>query len=174
MRTAARAKARSGRVRWAARIVGAGLTATAALGIAAGPALAQAGPPSDQGVQPVLSPDMNPPVSCPTGATGFRVEEPAVGTTNVPIPGDDAKTFELTVTNTDQGQVFSFHIPDDAQRAAVQVTAKGGNVGANVYTYDSMRFPNGEVIDGSLHAPINPSNKFADLSHIDFCLIPCP
>ncbi|MEU8028332.1 hypothetical protein [Streptomyces sp. NPDC049099] len=150
------------------RLVGAGMTAVAALGVAAGPASAQAGPPSDAGVQPVEVED-NPPVSCPAGATGFRVEDPTTGT--VSIPGDG--TFQLTVTDTTAGQVFSFSIPATDQRAAVKVTAKGGTGGANVYTYDSTTgFPTGITMDGSLHAPINPSGKFADLSHIDFCVIP--
>ncbi|OIJ86113.1 hypothetical protein BIV25_42225 [Streptomyces sp. MUSC 14] len=107
-------------------------------------------------------------MSCPTGATGFRVDNPTTGP--VSIPGDG--TFGLTVSNSSQGQVFSFTIPASDHRAAVKVTAKGGNA-ANVYTYDSTTgFPNGIAADGSLHAPINPSGKFADLSHIDFCVIP--
>ncbi|GGU75390.1 hypothetical protein GCM10010260_04340 [Streptomyces filipinensis] len=139
-----------------------------ALGIAASPALAQAGPPSDAGVQPIEVDD-NPPVSCPTGATGFRVEDPTTGSVNIPGDGN----FTITVTDTTAGQVFSFDIPTADHRSAIKVVAKGGTGGANVYTYDSTTgFPNGITMDGSLHAPINPSGKFADLSHIDFCVIP--
>ena len=167
MRVAAGAKTQSRRLRRGARLVGVGLATTVALGIAAGPASAQAGPASDAGVQPVEVDD-NPPVSCPTGATGFRVEDPTTGT--VSIPGDGS--FQITVTDTPQGQVFSFNIPPNDHRAAVKVTAKGGTGGANVYTYDSAAgFPDGIAADGSLHTPINPSGKYADLSHIDFCVI---
>ncbi|MER6573837.1 hypothetical protein ABT288_48875 [Streptomyces sp. NPDC001093] len=110
----------------------------------------------------------NPAVSCPMGATGFRVDNPATGP--VSIPGDG--TFQLTVSSSTDGQVFSFDIPASDHRAAVKVTAKGGD-NANVYTYDSTTgFPSGISADGSLHAPINASGKFADLSHIDFCVVP--
>lgn len=166
MRVAARAKTGPGRARWAARLVGAGLTTATALGIAAGPALADPGPPSNPGmIQPAEVGD-NPDVSCAPGETGFRVENPSTGSVN--IPGDGS--LDIIVSNTDQGQVFSFFIPDAAQRAATKVVAKGGNIGANVYTYPSP----GSTADGFLHTPINPSGKFADLSHIDFCVVPCP
>ncbi|MFI9151010.1 hypothetical protein [Streptomyces sp. NPDC053367] len=155
-------------MKWGARLIGAGLTTVAVVGFAAGPASAQPGPASDAGVQPVEV-EGNPPVSCPAGATGFRVEDPETGP--VDIPGDG--TLQLTVTDTPEGQVFSFDIPPSARRAAVEVTAKGGTGGANVYSYDaSTGFPGGIAADGSLHAPLNPSGKYADLSHIDFCVIP--
>ncbi|WP_369246698.1 hypothetical protein [Streptomyces sp. R41] len=90
----------------------------------------------------------------------------------VTIPGDG--TFQLTVSNTAQGEVFSFSIPATDHRAAVKVTATGVTGAVNVYTYDSTTgHPDGIAADGPLHAPVNPkTGLYADLSRIDFCVKP--
>lgn len=69
--------------------------------------------------------------------------------------------IEITVTmsQTDDGEEFSF----TSDWPVVKVVAKGGRVGANVYTYSP-----GVLSDSGLHAPLNPSEKWADISHIDF------
>ncbi|MGJ5751676.1 hypothetical protein [Streptomyces puniciscabiei] len=90
-------------------------------------------------------------------------------TRSVAIPGDG--NFQLTVSSTAQGQVFSFSIPTSAHRAAVRVIVTGGTAGSSVVTYDSSNgHPEGIAADGPLHAPVNSAGKFADLTRIDFCL----
>ena len=46
--------------------------------------------------------------------------------------------------------------------------AKGGN-GADSYAYDLTTVPGPNKSDGHLHAPINASGSYANLSHMDFC-----
>ncbi|MBX7546739.1 hypothetical protein [Streptomyces sp. NPDC004232] len=92
-------------------------------------------------------------------------------TGSVAIPGDGS--FKLTVSSTAQGQVFSFDIPSSAHRSVVRVTATGGTAGSTVVTYDSTTgFPDGIEAAGPLHAPVNSTGKFANLSRIDFCVKP--
>ncbi|MER6344509.1 hypothetical protein ACWC10_09450 [Streptomyces sp. NPDC001595] len=161
MRVATRAKAAS---KFGARFAGVGLTAAVALGLAAGPAAAQPGPPSDAGVQPVevpgnptfasLDPEVWGTFDCE--GTPIRIEDPQEGDVSGPV----------TITNVDDNNTFDFVIDDDF--AAIGVIVKGGP-NANVYDYR----PTGIQADENLHAPINPNNgTFYGLSHIDFCLIP--
>ncbi|MEU9476676.1 hypothetical protein [Streptomyces sp. NPDC048191] len=92
-------------------------------------------------------------------------------TESVAIPGDGS--FQLTVSSTAQGQVFSFNIPGSAHRSVVRVTATGGTAGSIVTNYDSSTgFPDGVAADGPLHAPVNSIGKYANLSRIDFCVKP--
>ncbi|KOV59301.1 hypothetical protein [Streptomyces sp. MMG1121] len=92
-------------------------------------------------------------------------------TESVAIPGDGR--FQLTVTSTTQGQVFSFNIPGSDHRSVVRVTATGSTGGSTVVTYDSTTgFPDGIAAAGPLHAPVNSTGKYANLSRIDFCIKP--
>lgn len=95
----------------------------------------------------------------PLGPGGLRIDEGD-------LPGTFTHTFmgvdiEITVTlvQTPEGEEFSF----TSDWPVVKVVAKGGNDGANVYTYSP-----GVLSDSGLHAPLNPSEKWADISHIDF------
>ncbi|MER6569217.1 hypothetical protein ABT288_24305 [Streptomyces sp. NPDC001093] len=90
-------------------------------------------------------------------------------TRSVAIPGDGS--FQLTVTSSAQGQVFSFSIPTADHRSVVKVTATGGTAGSSVYTYDSSNgHPDGIAADGPLHGPANSTGQFANLTRLDFCL----
>ncbi|WP_143079221.1 hypothetical protein [Streptomyces monashensis] len=92
-------------------------------------------------------------------------------TESVAIPGDGS--FQLTVSSATQGQVFSFNIPGTAHRSVVRVTATGGTAGSTVVNYDSTTgFPDGVAAAGSLHAPVNSTGKYANLTRIDFCVKP--
>jgi len=86
------------------------------------------------------------------GAGGYRVD---------PVSG--SYTFgdiEITITvySTPAGEVFDF----TSNTPLVKVVAKGGKLGANIYNYNP-----GVLADTGLHAPVNPSGFWADLSHID-------
>jgi hypothetical protein len=173
MRVAARSRTQSQRARWGARFLGAGLTAVVALGVAASPALAQAGPPSGAGVQPVEVPFPGGEPVCPTGSTPLRIDEPfTAGTRVASIPGDG--TLTLTIHGADN-QTFDFSINGSA--AARQVFVKGGP-NQNLYNYDTAHgFPNGVSADTGLHAPLGAGpngSLFFGLSHIDFCFVPSP
>ncbi len=193
MRVAALASTQSRRLSWGARLVGAGLTATMAFGIAAGPASAHAVPravvactsckttstPSTPGCKtcqtkpptgckPCQTP---PPPPCPTGATAIRVDDPETGP--VAIPGDG--TFQITVTESDKGEAFSFNVPSSAHRTVVRVTATGEDGGTTVKTYDSKSgYPDGIAAAGPIHAPAASDGKYEDLESIDFCVKPTP
>lgn len=105
-------------------------------------------------VDPVEVPG-NPPLT----AGGLRIDE-------ADLPGTFTHTFmgieiEITVSvvETADGMEFSFV----SDYPVTKVVAKGGNVGANVYTYSP-----GVLSDSGLHTPANPSGKWADISHLDF------
>lgn len=67
--------------------------------------------------------------------------------------------IDVVVSSSEMGEVFSF----TSSAPVVRVVAKGGTEGATVYTYDPA------VMGASgLHAPMNPSGKWADLSWIGF------
>ncbi|MFJ8588896.1 hypothetical protein ACIRD2_30165 [Streptomyces sp. NPDC093595] len=161
MRVATRGRAAS---RIGARFVGVGMITAVALGLAAGPASAQPGPPSDAGVQPVevagnptfasLDPEVWGTFNCQ--GQPIRIEDPEEGDTSGPI----------TITNIDANNTFDFEVDEDF--AVIGVIVKGGP-NANVYDYR----PTGIQADENLHAPINPNNgQFYGLSHIDFCVVP--
>jgi hypothetical protein len=92
--------------------------------------------------------------SCPAGTTELKVEPVTDGTFS-----DGTLTVTIDVRDTAAGQVFDWtsNIGVDA------VIAKGGP-NSNVYTYSPE-----STGDTGLHAPTNPSGKFAGLSHISFC-----
>lgn len=108
-------------------------------------------------VNPILV-DGNP--SCAVvapGTTEFKVEPPSGG-----VHSDGTITVTLTFSSTPDGQTFDFqsNLPLNA------VIVKGGS-NANVYVYSPP-----ETLDTGLHAPLNPSGGYANVSHISFCYDP--
>ncbi|MGH9252838.1 MAG: hypothetical protein ACRD0W_25490, partial [Acidimicrobiales bacterium] len=87
--------------------------------------------------------------------TELKVDPVADGTFT-----DGTLSVTIDVRDTDDGPVFDWtsNIGVDA------VFVKGGNVGGNHYVYDPEA-----TADTGLHAPLNPSGKWAGLSHISFC-----
>ncbi|MFI8190801.1 hypothetical protein ACIF8T_18635 [Streptomyces sp. NPDC085946] len=160
MRVATRAKTASRRARLGARFAGLGLTTAVALGLAAGPAAAQPGPPSVSGEQPIEVPG-NPDFGDLDFDCDLIVQvDPAREGTFGPVTVSD-----ITDEDEGAGQTFDFDVTGDWAVAGVIV--KGGP-NANLYDYR----PNGIGSDENLHAPINPnSGRYYGLSHIDFCLI---
>ena len=120
------------------------------------PSCASDDPTVPGGVVPVVVPG-NPEVC----EGGLKIDPGCSGTYE--IPGYPEMFVTVVVTKTECGPVFSF----DSDVAVVRVTAKGGTEGANVYDYDPPTYG-----DGYLHSPVNPSGKYAGLSHIDFCFSP--
>ena len=96
--------------------------------------------------------DGNPPL----GPGGLRVD--GAGTYTHTYMGVDIH-ITVTMLETDDGEEFAF----TSDWPVVKVVAKGGREGANIYTYSP-----GLYSDTGLHAPLNPSGKWADISHIDF------
>ncbi|WP_143684192.1 hypothetical protein [Streptomyces diastatochromogenes] len=172
-----RVTTRSKRQVWGARLACAGLTTAVALGLAVSPASAadSAGPPSQEGVQPILElpPPENP--TCDDLIPGafdfaFKVDPPTAGNHQFDAPHQDG-SVDIGLDNTDPDHVlvnFLIHGP----YAARGVIVKGGPV-ANFYDYNATDFPTGIKADALLHAAINDNNgTYYGLSHIDFCLIP--
>ncbi len=90
----------------------------------------------------------------PTHLSEYRINDPVTGTY---MYGEIE--INIVVSSTEMGEVFSF----TSSAPVVRAVAKGGTDGATVYTYDPP------VMSGSgLHAPLNPSGKWADLSWIGF------
>ncbi|KTB48430.1 hypothetical protein DEALK_12760 [Dehalogenimonas alkenigignens] len=86
---------------------------------------------------------------------GFKVDPPNSGTYNI----DGFNTVTITVYDTPDGQAFDW----TSTLGMDAVIVKGGP-DANVYYYDPESFG-----DTGLHAPVVPSGKWANLSHIEFC-----
>ncbi|MEU9053160.1 hypothetical protein AB0D37_22490 [Streptomyces sp. NPDC048384] len=173
MRVTSRAATRPTRARWGARCVGLGLTTALAVTFGAGPASAEAGPQLLAEVAPVeYTAEVNP--DC-VDINGFTLE---VDTDDAPVDGEvlnfssggEDGTITLGVTEGDQGQLLSFDFGVDSAFAAGAVIVKGSN-NANVYDYRPTMAGQIEA-DETLHAPINPSGGFADLSHVAFCIVP--
>ena len=91
----------------------------------------------------------------------FKIEPVESGTYS-----DPNSDFEVTITvnETADGQTFDF----SANLGVDAVFAKGGDTG-NLYVYDPA-----EDADVGLHAPVNASGKWANLSHISFCFTDTP
>jgi len=97
---------------------------------------------------------------------GVRIEPVRTGTyeySDMSVKSPNAPrnvVIKLTVRDTPAGEVFDF----TSNYRVASVVAKGGSADRNVYEYDPA------VISGTgLHAPMNPSGKWADLSFVDFC-----
>ncbi|MGW1952361.1 hypothetical protein ACWCPI_06295 [Streptomyces sp. NPDC001920] len=138
-----------------------GLTTAVAIGISAGPAAAAS-------VTPVLVMG-NPPLACPAGSVGFRVDPPVDTTVPVTVDGESGTVIVDFNANTTQ---VSFDTTGDI--AVRQVTVKGGP-NANRYIYDAnstpTSFPDGIAADTGLTAPPNPGGNIPTISHVDFCVI---
>jgi hypothetical protein len=78
------------------------------------------------------------------------------GTTSGPV------TVKLWIYTVDGQQFVTFEIVNGK---AGYVYVKGSS-GGNLYDYT----PAGAEWDGALHAPANASGKYADVSHVSFCL----
>ncbi|GEC04882.1 hypothetical protein SSP24_25370 [Streptomyces spinoverrucosus] len=166
MRVTIPAKSHSRRPRWAAQLVGLGLTTALAVGFAAPASALQPGPPSGSGVQPdeeqgnATFPELG--YTCPQGVR--VINNPEVGTNEFTV---DGFTVSITVRNTEGvGETFDFDIISD--HVALGVLVKGG---PNTNEYDYR--PSGIEEDTNLHAPLGagPSGSlYHDISNIEFCL----
>lgn len=87
----------------------------------------------------------------------YRIEDPSTGTYSFEVDGEIVHVT-LVITDDGDGEVLSW--TSDAPVGTVVV--KGGP-GANIYTYS------GATAGIGLHAPLNPSMKWADISWIGFC-----
>lgn len=91
--------------------------------------------------------------------------ENLVSGTNIEYWGNIKITVE--VYDTDYGQKMNFTAVDKDTNDPVKLSAvyvKGGNAGGYLYDYR----PNGTSSDTGLHTPINPSGKYAGISHVVF------
>jgi hypothetical protein len=136
----------------------------------------QAGASSEEGVQPTVIED----------DTGTTIKNPTCADVGNYLPSDDSLKFDPPVagtkTSTDgyltatvdsvytdtykgfTGQFFDWHSDRDVD----VVIAKGAD-GGDSYAYDLTMVPGPTRSDGHLHAPINASGSYANLSHMDFC-----
>ena len=101
---------------------------------------------------------------------GFITIDPVpTGTSTYSLGGSDLEIY--VYQDVSGNEYFDWEI-DPGPIYLCAVIAKGGQVGANVYFYERV-FPYYDEIDiygdQELHAPMNPSGKYAELSHITFC-----
>lgn len=163
MRVTTRTMTQSRRPRWAARLVGLGLTTALAVTFTAGPAAAVPGDPSASGEQPVEVPGNPTFATLPATITPFDCDR--IVTVDPVTAGSFGDDDEVSILNIGTDNTFDFTISDDF--AAIGVLVKGGPV-ANVYDYR----PVGIQADQELHAPVNPMNMtYYGLSNLDFCLV---
>jgi hypothetical protein len=156
------------------KFLGIGVTAAVALGLAAGPASAQPGEPSEAGVQPVEVLWDGGPATCPGDEIPLRIEPVEDGTFDIlDDEGNDIGDITIDVTEVDDQQFLAFEVTDgDLAVRRVFVKGGGGDL-QNLYVYDAPLFTDGIDSDALLHSPVNPNNnQYYDLSHVDFCFIP--
>ena len=91
----------------------------------------------------------------------FKIQPVVSGTFDDP---NSDFSVELTVNDTAEGPTVDF----ESNLAVDAVFVKGGDDG-NLYSYDPA-----ETSDTGLHAPLNPSGKWAGLSHLSFCFTDTP
>src|SRR5664279_4330053 len=95
-----------------------------------------------------------------TGDTVFKIEPVTSGT----YYGLHGLRVTIVVSEENDGepdgQVFSW----SSNMPVLEVLAKGSN-GGNLYRYGT----GGSYGDSGLHAPVNSSRGYANLSHISFC-----
>lgn len=110
-------------------------------------------------VEPVITPG-NPTCSdvAPEGTTWteFKIDPGMSGTF-------DDGTLNVSIMvheNEESGPTFDW----ESNITVGAVLSKGGPLGANLYLYGA-----GAMEDTGLHSPLNPSGKWAGLSHITFC-----
>jgi uncharacterized repeat protein (TIGR01451 family) len=123
------------------------------------------GPPSGDGVQPILKTG-NPSCLDVMTSAEFLFEHKQDPPRDATITLTNGALSGTLVVGVNEGaQTFRFTLTGDFVAAGVIV--KGGS-NANFYDYR----PDGNEADTFLHAPVNPSNgKFYGLSHISFCLM---
>ena len=137
-----------------------GAVVLAALAIVA-VALAVAGAPSGDGVQPTEV-AMQPANACDGGQKIEGEDDVADGTFNVSFEGF-AGTITIDVRNTASGKVFDFDT-NDPGHLITSMYVKGGPT-ANFYNY--LPTPGAQQADTGLHSPVNPNNgKYYGLSHL--------
>src|SRR5688500_11819066 len=128
----------------------------AILGLAASVASAQtAGPPSGDGVQPILVPGNQNCAELNGNFQELRINNPTDGTfTNGTL------SVTIDVRTTANGPVF-----DWTSNIGVDAVFVKGGPDTNKYVYNPE-----DTADTSLHAPVNLQNdQFFGLSHISFC-----
>jgi hypothetical protein len=91
----------------------------------------------------------------------FKVEPVLTGTYDDP---NSAFSVDITVNDTADGPTLDF----ESNLGVDAVFVKGGDDG-NLYSYSPAA-----TEDTGLHAPLNPSNKWAGLSHVSFCFTDTP
>ena len=132
----------------------------------------QAGAPSEEGIQPEVIQGDNPQCSDlgdylpASGDHSLKFDPPTAGT-KTSTDGYLTATVDNVYNDTYNGytgQFFDWH----SNRPVDLVIAKGAN-GADSYAYDLTTVPGPATSDGHLHAPINASGSYANLSHMDFC-----
>ena len=113
--------------------------------------------------------DGNPPL-CPAGAGGLSFRLDASELKDGEYPSDDP-VVKLTAVDV-EGGTLSWALLPDASHAydMAAVVMKGGEAGAVVFRYDASGAGTDDSDDVS--TPINPSGKFAAISHVDFCFDP--
>jgi LPXTG-motif cell wall-anchored protein len=122
-----------------------------------------AGAAVEQSVEPTEVPD-NPDCAdlAPEGTTWIELRVPEEGDdVTSGTFSDGTLTVTITVRDTDDGPVF-----DWTSNIGVDAVIVKGGPNANFYLYDPPAESTG---DTGLHAPVNPSGKFAGLSHVSFC-----
>jgi hypothetical protein len=94
---------------------------------------------------------------------GYKIDPVPLGQSSYTHTLADGTVVGITIDvySTDMGPMMDFEVTG---APVYQVVAKGGSGGANVYVYDPAVYE-----DTGLHCPLNPSGKYADFSHIDFC-----
>lgn len=98
-------------------------------------------------------------VSCPDDKSGeYKVDPPTNGIFHTGYYVGSTEIV-ITISNFD-GTYFDW----SSNLPIYAVIVKGGKLGANVYCYGT-----GATSDTGLHAPVNPSGKYADISHMTFC-----
>jgi hypothetical protein len=132
----------------------------------------EAGAPSEDGIQPTVIQGDNPECSdlgnyLPASKDhSLKFDPPAAGT-KTSTDGYLTVTVDnvyIDTYNGYTGQFFDWH----SNRDVDVVIAKGAN-GADSYAYDLTTVPGPNRSDAYLHAPINASGSYANLSHMDFC-----
>ena len=133
------------------------------------------GLPSEDGIQPTVIQSDNPQCSDlgnylpASGDHSLKFDPPTAGTKTstdgyLTVTVDKVYTDTYPSTNGYTGQFFDWHSDRDVDL----VIAKGAN-GADSYAYDLTTVPGPNRSDAHLHAPINASGSYANLSHMDFC-----
>ncbi|MEU0603324.1 hypothetical protein ABZ484_34625 [Streptomyces sp. NPDC006393] len=176
MRVATPAVSTSRRARWAARLAGAGLATTVAIGVTTSPATAQeAGAPSVAGVTPTTTANGNRCLDVlPLDQVLFDIQ---------PEPGmrfsfaDDGDAI-TTVHTGPQGPLLDFDItgPYAARAVLVQGQAEGTTPpnSNNLFLYDAAAgFPTGIRADQDLHAP-QVDSSYLDIATTTICIIRSP